>query len=88
MILYMCYTLFFLVLLIWKKGTTRTIYIKETETKFILLGLVIYCVSFLISTLLIEFGLKNESFRLLSHHALLLAIIVFFYIKMIKPNDP
>ena len=88
MILYTCYTLFFVFLLLKKKGTTRTFRISETETTAILLGLVTYCASFLISFALIEFNLKNESFRILSHHPLLLAMILFFYIKMIKTNDP
>jgi len=88
MILYTSYTLFFLFLLLRKKGTTRSFNINETETKWILLGLVIYCASYLVSSALIEFGLKNDSFRILSHHALLLAISLFLYIKMFKTNDP
>ena len=88
MILYTCYILFFLFLLLRKKGTTHAFNISRTETKWILLGLVIYCASYLVSSALIEFGLKNESFRIFSHHALLLAISVVLYIKMIKRNDP
>jgi hypothetical protein len=87
MILYTCYTLFFLFLLLRKKGVARAIYITENETKLILLGLVIYCASFLVSSSLIEFGLKNDSFHILTHHALLLAIGVVLYIKMTKVND-
>lgn len=87
MILYGCYTMFFLVLLLWKKGISRTIEIKEKETNFILLGMLIYCASFLVSSALIEFGLKNESFRILTHHVLIIAIIVFFIVKMDRTND-
>ena len=87
MILYACYTLFFLFLLLRKKGITMAIYITENETWLILLGLVIYCASFLVSSSLIEFGLKNDSFHILTHHALLLAISVVLYIKMARAND-
>lgn len=88
MTLYGCYTLFFLVLLLRKKGTTRTIQINERETNLILLGMVIYCASFFVSFTLIEFRLKNEEFRIMTHHALIVAIIIFFLIKMVKTNDP
>ena len=88
MTLYACYTLFFLVLLLRRKGITRTISINERETNAILLGMVVYCASFFVSFTLIEFRLKNEAFRIMSHHVLIVAIIVFFLIKMIKTNDP
>lgn len=87
MILYACYTLFFLFLLLKKKGTTRTFHVTENDTKFILLGLVIYSATYFVSLALIDFGLKTESFRIISHHPLLLAICLFLYIKMIVPND-
>ena len=86
MTLYTCYTLFFLFLLFKKNGTTRSFNVNETETKWILIGLVIYCASYLVSSALIKFGLKNDSFQILSHHALLLAISVVLFIKMIKTD--
>jgi len=87
MTLYGCYSLFFLFLLLRKKRLNRTFIVKESETKLILLGLVIYCASYLVSSALIRFGLKTESYYILSHHVILLAICVFLYIKMVKTND-
>ncbi len=59
----------------------------EKETKFILVGLVIYCMSYLVSSALIEFGMKVDSYRIFSHHAILLAACCILYIKMIKADD-
>lgn len=87
MTVYACYTLFFLFLLLKEKGTTRTFYVSENETKLILLGLIIYSASYFVSFALIKFGLKTESFRIISHHPILLAICLFLYIKMMAPND-
>jgi len=87
MTLYVCYTLFFLFLLLRKKGLNRTFSVKESETRLILLGLVIYCASYVLSSALIKFGLKTESYYILSHHVILLAICVFLYIKMVNTND-
>lgn len=87
MILYACYILFFLFLLLKKKGVTSAFHVNENETKLILLGLVIYASTYLVSRGLIEFGLKAESFRIISHHPLLVAICLFFYYKMIAPNE-
>jgi hypothetical protein len=88
MTIYVCYTIFFLFLLLRKKGLNRTFSVTESETKLILLGLVIYCASYLVTTALIKSGLKTESYYILSHHVILLAICLFLYIKMLKTHDP
>jgi len=88
MTLYVCYTLFFLFLLLSKKGLNRSFSVKESETKLILLGLVIYCASYLVTSALIKSGLKTESYHIFNHHVILLAICVFLYIKMVKTNEP
>jgi len=87
MIVYTLYSLYFLFLLLRKKGINRAFCLTEKETKFILVGLVIYCASYLASSALIEFGLKVDSFRIFSHHAILLVACCILYIKMIKTDD-
>ena len=88
MVLYTCYTGFFLFLLLTKKGLTKAFCFNENETRYILIGLIIYCSGYLLSSTLIEFDLKSESYRIFNHHAILLPICVVLFIKMNKQNDP
>jgi hypothetical protein len=87
MIVYALYILYFLVLLLRKKGIRHAFSLTEKETKLILVGLAIYCGTYLLSATLIEFDLKVDTFRILSHHAILLPICVVLCIKMIYSND-
>jgi hypothetical protein len=87
MTVYALYTLYFLFFLLRKKGIRHAFCLTEKETKLILTGLVIYSLSYLVSAALIEFGLKVESFRIFSHHAILLAVCCVLYVKMIKTDD-
>ena len=87
MIAYALYTLYFLFLLLWKKKVRHAFCLSERDTKFILTGLVVYCASYVVSSGLIEYGLKVDTYRFFSHHAILLGACVFFYVKMIKTSD-
>ena len=87
MTVYALYTLYFLFLLLRKKGIRHAFCLTEKETKLILTGLVIYSLSYLVSAALIEFALKVDTFRILSHHAILLAAGCILYVKMIKTDD-
>ncbi|HMG88938.1 MAG TPA: hypothetical protein VK589_02725 [Chryseolinea sp.] len=83
---YALYTMYFLFLLLRKKGIKHAFCLTEKETKFILVGLVIYCGSYLFSAALIAFDLKVDTYRIVSHHAILLAICVILYLKMRKTD--
>jgi hypothetical protein len=87
MIVYASYTLFFLFLLLWKKKIRHAFCFTEKDTKLILMGLAVYCASYVVSSALIEFGLKVDTYRFFSHHAILLAACVLFYVKMIRTDD-
>ena len=87
MIVYTLYTSYFLFLLLWKKKVRYAFCLTERDTKFILTGLVVYCTSYVVSSALIEYGLKVDTYRFFSHHAILLVACVFFYVKMIKTDD-
>lgn len=82
MVLYTCYTVFFLILLLTKKGLTKAFCFNENETRYILIGLTIYCSGYLLSSILIEFDIKSESYRIFNHHAILVPICVVLAIKM------
>jgi hypothetical protein len=87
MTVYTLYTLYFLFLLLRKKGLKHAFCLTEKETKFILVGLVVYCASYLVSATLIAFDLKVATFRIVSHHAILLSVCVILYLKMMKTDD-
>lgn len=87
MTVYVLYTLYFLFLFLKKRGIKHAFCLTEKETKLILVGLIIYSASYLVSAALIEFGLKVDTFRIVSHHAIMLPICVVLYIKMMKTDD-
>jgi hypothetical protein len=87
MTVYALYTCYFLFLLLKKKGIKHAFHLTEKETKFVLVGLVIYSASYLVSAALIEFDLKVDTFGIVSHHAILLPICVVLYIKMMQTDD-
>jgi len=87
MTVYALYTMYFLFLLLRKKGIRQSFCLTEKETKLILAGLAVYCASYLVSATLIAFDLKVHTFRIVSHHAILLPICVVLFIKMIKTDD-
>jgi hypothetical protein len=87
MTVYALYTMYFFFLLLKKKGIKHSFCLTEKETKFILVGLIIYCASYLVSAALIAFDLKVDTFRIVSHHAILLPICVVLYIKMMDTDD-
>ena len=87
MIVYSLYMLYFLFLLLRRKGIKHAFSLTENETKFILVGLTIYCGTYLLSATLIEFDLKVKTFKIVSHHVILLAICVVLYIKMLHSDD-
>jgi hypothetical protein len=86
MTVYALYTLFFLFLLLKKKGVTHAFCLTENETKVVLLGLAVYTTTYLISSALIRFDLKVETYRIFSHHVILLGACLFFCVKMIKDD--
>ena len=87
MLVYTLYTLYFLFLLLRKKGIRHSFSLTDKDTKFILVSLVVYCGTYLVSAALIKFNLKVDTFRIVSHHAILLPICVVLYIKMLYSND-
>lgn len=87
MLIYSIYTLLFLFLYFGRKGMTKSFQVTEGDTKYILLGLVLYSLCNVVSHALIHFDLKSQSYQIVNPHFVLLAICFFLFYKMITPRD-
>ena len=84
MTLYSVYFLYFLALFFWARRKNVEFVIDAQEARYILAGLVLYCLSNIVSKTLILLELKNESFEIINSHFLLFAIGFFLYFKLKK----
>jgi hypothetical protein len=84
MTIYSVYFMYFLVLFFWVRGRNVEFVVDAQDMKFILIGLVLYCLSNLASRALILLEWKNDSFEIVNSHFLLLGIGFFLYYKLKK----
>jgi hypothetical protein len=87
MALYSVYFLYFLALFFWARRKDVEFVIDSQEARYILAGLVLYCLSNIVSKALILLELKNESFEIINSHFLLFGIGFFLYFKLKKQDD-
>lgn len=87
MTLYSVYFLYFLALFFWARRKNVEFVIDAQEARYILAGLVLYCLSNIVSKTLILLELKNESFEIINSHFLLFGIGFFLYFKLKKQDD-
>lgn len=84
MTIYSVYFMYFLALFFWAKGRKAEFVVDAQDIRFILIGLVLYCLSNLASRMLILLEWKNDSFEIVNSHFLLLGIGFFLYYKLKK----
>lgn len=84
MTIYSVYFMYFLALFFWAKGRNVEFVVDAQDIRFILIGLVLYCLSNLASRMLILLEWKNDSFEIVNSHFLLLGIGFFLYYKLKK----
>jgi len=87
MIVFSIYSLFSLILLLRLKSARKIYTLDLMDLRYILIGLLIYCLGNLLSTALIYFDLKIASFQILNHHFLLLGICFFLCFKLMNDDD-
>lgn len=87
MTLYLVYFLYFLALFIWARRKNAEFVIDAQEARYILAGVVLYCLSNIVSKTLILLELKNESFEIINSHFLLFGIGYILYFKLKKQDD-
>ena len=84
MTIYAIYFMYFLALFFWVRGRTFELIVDAQDTRYILIGLVLYSLSNLVSRMLILLEWKNESFEIVNSHFLLFGIGFFLYYKLKK----
>jgi hypothetical protein len=84
MTIYTIYLMYFLALFFWARGKNVEFIVDVQDIRFILIGLVLYCLSNLASKMLILLEWKNDSFEIVNSHFLLLGIGFFLYYKLKK----
>ncbi len=87
MIVFSIYSVFFLILLLRLKSGKKKYTLNLIDLRFILFGLLIYCLCNALSKALIYYDLKIASFQILNHHFLLLGICFFLYFKLMYDDD-
>ena len=87
MTLYSVYFMFFMALFLWARRRNVEFMVDSLDTRYILVGLVLYCFANLLSRLLIRLELKSESFEIVNSHFLLLGIGFFLYYKLKKVDE-
>lgn len=84
MTIYAIYFMYFLALIFWARGRKFEFIVDAQDTQYILIGLVLYSLSNLLSRILILLEWKNDSFEIVNSHFLLFGIGFFFYDKLKK----
>jgi hypothetical protein len=87
MTIYSVYLMYFLALFFWVRGRNIEFSVDAQDIRFILIALVLYCLSNLASRALILLEWKNDSFEIVNSHFLLLGIAFFLYYRLKKVDD-
>jgi len=87
MIVFSLYSMFFLFLLLRLKSARKKYILDLVDLRYILIGLLVYCLCNALSGALIYYDLKVDSFQILNHHFLLLGICFFLSFKLLNDDD-